>query len=153
MLPTLASALVTLAAAAIGGGVPSAALTPADVVRAQLAALATNDPATDDGVRRTFLFASPQNRQVTGPAERFVTLVKNPAYAPLVGARQASLLDARRDGDAYEALVEVVAADGTKRRFVFQLGLQGDGPFKGCWMTEGVAPLQPQPPAGGGGMI
>ena len=52
---------------------PSAELAPEEVVAAQLHALRQNDPANRDaGIRIAFRFASPGNRQVTGPIERFI---------------------------------------------------------------------------------
>src|SRR3954468_15758375 len=53
-------------AAATRPTAPDPSLTPDQVVAAVLAALKNNDPATDDGVRTTFRFASPANQRVTG---------------------------------------------------------------------------------------
>ena len=145
MLPTIASAMTMLFAAALTGNVPSPALSPGDVVRAQLRALSADDAPAHHGIRRTFLFASPANRQVTGPEQRFVELVQNPAYAPLLRAAKSRVTDQRSVGDAYQAVVEVVGRDGKAKLFGFQLGRQSDGPLKGCWMTEGVTPLDPAP--------
>ena len=153
MLPTIAGALTTLLASTLTGNVPGPALSPADVVRAQLSALSADAGPRHDGIRRTFWFASPDNRQVTGPVERFVELVQNPAYAPLLNAGRWRVRDDRRAGDAYQAVVEIVGADGRTHLFGFQLGRQAEGPYKGCWMTEGVTPLDPAPPADDRGII
>ena len=153
MMPSFAGMLTTLLVTAMAGNVPGPALSPGDVVSAQLRALAGDDAAHHDGIRRTFLFASPGNKLVTGPEQRFVELVQTPAYAPLLGSRRFRIRDERRDGDSYQAVAEVVGRDGRTRLFGFQLGRQADGPLKGCWMTEGVTPLQPAPPAQGRGVI
>ena len=50
--------------------VPDPALTPEQVVRIQLEALRNND-AGDRGIAVAFRFASPGNRQNTGPLPRF----------------------------------------------------------------------------------
>ena len=58
---------------------PSPVLSPREVVEAQLEALRQGD------VRSCFEFASPKNRRVTGPWERFDTMVRRSAqYSPLV---------------------------------------------------------------------
>ena len=56
--------------------VPSASLSATDVVALQLSALQENDPTTDDGLERTFEFASERNREVTGPLERFKEMIR-----------------------------------------------------------------------------
>src|ERR1700704_5439214 len=51
---------------------PNPDLTPQQVVEFQLDALRHNDePTTDAGIERSFRFASPSNRLVTGPLSHF----------------------------------------------------------------------------------
>ena len=151
MMPSFAGMLTTLFVTTLAGNLPGPSLSPRDVVLAQLAALAADDPADHNGIRRTFLFASPDNKAVTGPQERFVQLVQSPAYAPLLGARRWTIRDERGDGDAYQAVAEVVGKDGKTRLYGFQVGRQTGGEYKGWWMTEGVTPLEPAPAGGGAG--
>ena len=62
--------------------VPKPELTPEQVVEIQVEALRKNDvPTPDAGIATTFRFASPGNRKVTGPLERFAPIVKAPATA------------------------------------------------------------------------
>src|SRR5438309_2031919 len=64
---------------------PSPQLTPDQVVRVQMEAMKHNDrPAHDAGIAKTFKFASPQNREQTGPLDKFIAMVKNPVYAPML---------------------------------------------------------------------
>ena len=39
-----------------------------------------------------FAFASPQNQAATGPVERFASMLRTPAYAPLIGHSAASIV-------------------------------------------------------------
>jgi hypothetical protein len=67
---------------------PDKDLAPGEVVRIVVDALRDND-AKDNGIAITFDFASPANQKATGPLERFVPLVKSPAYAPMLNHRSA----------------------------------------------------------------
>lgn len=138
--------LVTMCvAAAVGGDEPSAELTPRpdltalEVVRIQLGALARNDsPHPDAGIEVTFRFASPGNREVTGPLPRFIAMVKNPVYRPMINHRKAEYGEpASREGRQMIPVL-LTARDGTKAAYVFIVGPQDVEGCSGCWMTEGV---------------
>ena len=133
---------IVLAFAAIAFGAaldPAPELTPRDVVEAQLSALRSNDePQPDAGIRTAFRFASPENRRTTGPVERFIEMVKNPLYAPLLNHRTAHLSDTTRKDDLARIKVTLIAADGEEAAFVWILSrVQMDG-CDGCWMTSTV---------------
>ena len=136
---------------------PDPSLSPADVVRAVVEALRTNDEH-DSGIRTTWQFASPSNKQVTGPLDHFIPLVKNPIYLPLLNDRLVVYQPARVQGEQAQEVVAITEYSGDKAVYVFQLSRQADGPLKGCWMTDGVvrlrSPLQPgqpgMPPDGSG---
>ena len=119
---------------------PLPSLSPEDVVRIQLTALQHNDePTKDAGIRAAFEFASPGNRAVTGPVERFITMVKNPLYAPLLNFYNALYAEVRQE--EYEAVLQVIlsARYGMYVFYVFTLERQQYDPYAGCWMTSGVA--------------
>jgi hypothetical protein len=122
---------------------PDPKLNPQDVVRIVIGALSKND-ANDNGIRTTWKFASPANQQITGPVERFIPMVKSPAYAPMINSKSAQYSDTQIQGDQAIQMVLLTASDGTKTAYVFQLSRQADGPLKGCWMTDAVFPLKPQ---------
>lgn len=118
---------------------PSPDLTPNEVVRLQLQALKRNDePAPDTGIEIAFRFASPSNREVTGPLPRFVELVKNPAYLPLLNHRSASQSPIEIKDDVARQRVRVVDEAGATAIFIFTLSKQTQAPYAGCWMTDGV---------------
>ncbi len=56
---------------------PDPSLSSQDVVSIQIEALRTNDtPYEDRGIEVTFNFASPTNKRMTGPLERFKVMVR-----------------------------------------------------------------------------
>ncbi|MDQ2899277.1 MAG: DUF4864 domain-containing protein [Acidobacteriota bacterium] len=124
---------------------PSPKLTPAQVIKIQLAAFQKNDtPTVDSGIRKAFAFASPGNRAATGPIEKFVLLVKNPLYRPLLNHRSAEFGPIQISGDRAEQRVRLIAASGGPAVFMFALGKQKEEPYKDCWMVEGVARIPEQ---------
>lgn len=118
---------------------PDAKLTPEQVIKIQLDALRRNDePTADSGIRTAFHFASPANREATGPIERFIPLVKNPLYLPLLDHRRADFGTLRVEGDTAQQRVTVTDKDGRTATYVFTLSKQSTAPYKDCWMTDGV---------------
>jgi hypothetical protein len=123
---------------------PDPALSPVEAVTAVLAALRDNNDA-DDGIRITFRFASPANQAVTGPVDRFITMVKRPPYGALVNHRAANVRPIEADDQHAALLVTVVDRDGRRAYYVWMLSKQADGPQKDCWMTDAVSPARPPP--------
>jgi len=123
---------------------PSADLTPVDVVRIQLAALKENGPS-NDGISQTFEFASPANRTSTGPLERFTTLFEGPLYSGMVNHQRAEVLPPFVENDLAIVPVTLVAADGTEWKYLFVLSRQRTTPYENMWMTDAVQ-LESQPP-------
>jgi len=121
---------------------PSADLTPADVIRYQVDALADNDvPYADAGIEITFRFASPENRRVTGPLSRFRALLHNPLYSDLLNHVRAEYGDPLMRGHMALGPVLITTAEGKQVGYMFQLSKQLDERCPGCWMTEGVTRL------------
>ena len=118
---------------------PDPTLTPSEVVRIQLEALRANDElAGDGGIATVFQFASPANRSITGPLDRFVDLVKTPEYRPMLNHRRAEPGPVISSGDLAEQRVVITSAAGDRITYVFVLSRQREGVYAGCWMTEGV---------------
>ena len=112
---------------------------PEAVVGFQLEALRNNDsPTPDSGIKTAFRFASPENRLVTGPVEKFISLVKNPIYRPLLNHKEATLETIRVVNNAARQRVRITSSDGDVVFFIFTLSKQESGEYKDCWMTEAV---------------
>jgi len=123
--------------------VPRSELSPQEVVQYQVHALQQNDdPKSDAGIERAFRFASPSNKQVTGPLENFVQIVKSPAYSSLLNSRSSSIIGSEVEGDQAKIAVRIIAADGREVTYVFVLSKQHESDFDNCWMTDAVTPLK-----------
>ena len=116
---------------------PGPDLSPRDVVETQLAALrqARTDPAT---IRHCFAHASPENRQMTGPLERFTQMVLSPSFLPLVKQRQVLVGKCVYEDSRATVLVTVLDEHRQPTVYRFYLSKQPRGEFQGCWMTDAV---------------
>lgn len=128
---------------------PNPTLSPEDVVKIQLEALQHNDtPTKDAGIAVAFRFASPANQTMTGPLEKFVLLVKNPLYRPMLNYKKLERDKIEISGDEARQRITVITANDERISYVFTLSKQKEGQFKNCWMTDGVervGGLQPDP--------
>jgi len=124
------------------GDQPNPNLSPEQVITIVLEALQRNDEqAPDSGITTAFRFASPGNRAATGPLDRFIQLVRSPAYKPLLNHKSASRGSVRISDNVARQRITLVAADGEKVVYLFTLSKQIDDPYKNCWMTDGVERL------------
>jgi hypothetical protein len=122
---------------------PDPKYSPDEVVRFQIGALAYNDePYKNAGIEFAFSFASPANRKVTGPLDRFIQLVNNPLYQPMLNHQTAHYGELRVDGDQALQVVILTTASGERVGYVFRLSRQEGDPYDQCWMTDGVLLLR-----------
>lgn len=118
---------------------PSPDYSPGQVIRLQLEALADNDaPHKDAGIEVAFRFASPANKTVTGPLDRFIQMVHNPIYRPMLHHRTARYGELQISGNEAMQSVILTAADGERVGYIFILSKQKGGPCDECWMTDSV---------------
>lgn len=146
---------------------PSPQWSAQEVIELQLRALQTaGDPEApaDAGMATVFAFASPANRQQTGPLERFDAMVRQPPYDALVGHVRHQVVDTgfldaegqpTPDPDAAVGVRALIAVErpgggdddeGEVAWFVWVVAKQTAEPYVGCWMSELVAPTAPPPP-------
>lgn len=122
---------------------PAPELGPDEVVSIQMQALMSNDvPFDNAGIEVTFRFASPNNKRVTGPLEKFATLFDNPAYGPMLNHRSLQIGEVDIIGERARVPVFVEADDGARLGYVFLLSRQAGGEWADCWMTDSVTLLQ-----------
>jgi len=115
-------------------GHPGPTLSPAAVVKAQLAAFRDG---SDEGLARAFSFASPGNQSQTGPSERFAQMIRE-AYPELLGHQSAVLGTAQLNQDTAMQAVDVVSREGRIFHYLFILSRQDASACAGCWMTDSV---------------
>jgi len=147
---TLALAVFLQATAAVAAAAietqaaPSPNLSPTEVVRIQVEALRTND-ATDAGIALVFRFASPQNRETTGPISRFAQMIRTSPYDVMLNHRAVSYGPTILGESRMRQEVTITAKDGLKKRFLWLVSRQDDGPDAGCWMTDAVFAVKSDP--------
>ncbi|EMA10959.1 protein of unknown function [Haloarcula vallismortis] len=118
---------------------PNCERPPGLVIHIQVLALQNNDPATNEGINTTWQFASPSNRDLTGPYSNFVRTIES-GFEPLLNATGVRYGPLDRDGDTASQPVTVVDGNGTTTSYQWTVEKQSDAPYEGCWMTAGVAP-------------
>jgi len=116
---------------------PDPGLTPTAVVQHQLDALQAND-GDNRGIAATYRFASPRNKNFTGPLERFSRLFDNAQYQPMLNHRSATVKLVQSTTDTAELVVSLVGNGGTLHWYRFRLSRQPTEPFQNCWMTDAV---------------
>ena len=122
---------------------PSPELTPRQVVWAQVQSL-RDSVAEPDKVKICFEFASPENRQLTGPLERFSSMVATAPFDRLANSEKIELGATEFFNQRAAVPVLTIDQDGNQLVFQFVLRKQEQSPYLGCWMTEGVMPMLPQ---------
>ena len=116
---------------------PNLDLSPEEVVRIQVEALQYNN-SDDKGIEVTFRFASPANKQVTGPLGRFRRMIKSSVYNSMLNHKMAEYDPIEESGNTVTQRVTIIGNDGTATIYLFKLSKQADAPCKGCWMTDSV---------------
>jgi hypothetical protein len=120
-----------------GAPTPDPDLSPLEVVRTQLDALRRNgELGNDEGIATAFRFASPANRAVTGPLDRFIGLLKNPLYRPMLDHASARFGPVQDDGEVARLQVVLFGRNGEVAAYDFTLSRDED---TDCWLTDGVA--------------
>ena len=117
---------------------PNPALSPVEVVEIQLIALQANDtPEADAGITRTWAFAHPDNKRMTGPLPRFAL------YRILLNHRSHEVEEVSRTDD--EAVFAVTITSQTSEVVVYRWSVAkvADGEDAGAWMTTAVSPPIP----------
>jgi hypothetical protein len=128
---------------------PSPDLSPGEVVKIQVEALRSNDdPREDAGIRTAYRFASPANKKVTGPLERFSRLFDSARYRPMINAATVQYSEIVVDGNLARRGVLLTTSTGKRVGYLFRLSKQSGEPCAGCWMTDGVRRIRvPNSPA------
>jgi len=124
---------------------PSPNLSPAEVIRIQIEALGHNNvPHENAGIEVAFRFASPANKSATGPLDRFIRLVSNPIYRPMLNHQEAQYGEIQVEGNEALQPVILTAKNGERAGYLFVLSKQEGGPYDACWMTDSVIRFEPQ---------
>ncbi len=141
---TRIAALLVVLAAPVGAThlpqtEPDPSLSPQDVVSIQIEALRNNDiPYENRGIEVTFNFASPANKRMTGPLERFKVLVRSPIYRPMINHRNAKYENIIVEVEWARIDVVLISKEGEYLGYRFILSRQHGNQYEGSWMTDAV---------------
>lgn len=122
---------------------PSAKLTPAQVVQIQLKALRLND-ARNRGIEVAFRFASPNNKLQTGPLPRFISMIQQRPYSLMLEYENVAYDPVEIVEDYARQRVTLISS-GIIVAYEFYLSRQTQGDCLGCWLTDAVIA---KPPSG-----
>lgn len=118
---------------------PKPSMKPQEVVDLQMKAMQKNDyPYENHGIEIAYRFASPENKENTGPIERFTGMVNNEIYRSLLNARQYGLDAIEIEGDIAVQKVTLIDEEDQPVVYFFQLSRQKEGSYKDCWLTDSV---------------
>jgi Domain of unknown function (DUF4864) len=120
---------------------PSATLTPEQVVQIQLEALRLND-AQNRGIEVAFRFASPDNKLHTGPLPRFISMIHERPYSLMLGYENVAYDPVEIVEDYARQRVTLISS-GVIVAYEFYLSRQTKGDCLGCWLTDAVIAKPP----------
>lgn len=120
---------------------PSLDKTPELIVRTVVEALRSNN-SEDNGIATVYCFASPGNKQMTGPFERFSGMIKK-GYGDMLNHSDSEFDSMEIREDVAIQPVWLTTASGQVVGYLFKLGKQSAGEFAGMWMTDAVYKIDP----------
>ena len=120
---------------------PNNKIEPYQVVKIQLKSLKENDrPIKDSGIEQTWQFAHPDNQKITGPLNKFKSMIKGKDYRVLLNHLDHKVVEIKITD--LIALFEVIVLDKDKAYYKFNWQVEKytvDGPLKDCWLTTVVS--------------
>ena len=119
---------------------PEPTLSPKEVVQIQLNALKNKDQKDIRfGILKTWQFAHPRNKSITGPFERFSKMITKTVYSVLLNhlSHNIILLEKKSDQAIYQ--VEIISETGGLFSMDWVVSIVKLGTFKDCWMTSDVS--------------
>lgn len=120
---------------------PSATLTPEQVVQIQLRALRLND-SRNRGIEVAFRFASPDNKLYTGPLPRFISMIHQRPYSLMLDYDNVAYEPVEVVDDVARQRVTLISS-GLVVAYEFYLSRQTQGDCLGCWLTDAVIAKPP----------
>jgi len=143
VIATLSAAVWWQLAFLVAQPPPNPHLRPDEVIRTVVEALHNNNsPTPNAGIFTVYQFASPANRQNTGPYGKFLRLVRLPDFAPLLTRGVTTYGPLALSGNRAEQEITIRRDDRRDARFRFvvsrQTSQQTRGRCAGCWMVDQV---------------
>jgi len=121
--------------------IPKSHFSPAEVASLQVQSI-HDSVTTPESLRVCYSLASPNNREVTGPFDRFAQMVMMPPYDRLATCQDWQVGSATIENDYAAVLVSTVSEDGDATAFRFLMHQYDEAPYRGCWLTEAVQVME-----------
>jgi hypothetical protein len=124
---------------------PNNNIEPFQVVKLQLKSLQKNDsPSIDNGIEQTWEFAHPNNKEITGPLDRFKIMLKGKSYKILLDHLDHEVIQENLTKSVALFEVRVLGEDKSYYKFKWQVEkYRNEGPLKDCWLTTMVSSPTP----------
>ncbi len=124
---------------------PSPKWQPVQVVSLQLKTLRANNPADDDGIATAYRFASPRNRQAVGNLTNFTRMLHG-GYPDMLTHVAADIETVRVEADEAVIGATLTLDNDVQHKYLFLLRRNTGDPCDGCWLTDGVIPVERKAP-------
>ena len=120
---------------------PEPSIKPSEVISIQLTALQTNStPFENAGIAQTWEFAHPNNKEITGPLDKFKKMIYSENYKILISHENSEITILKEDKDISIFKVTVLTKNKEKYYYIWQIEkVLFEGSFKNCWMTTNVS--------------
>tara|TARA_B100001996_G_C18458862_1_gene515277 strand:- start:38 stop:499 length:462 start_codon:yes stop_codon:yes gene_type:complete len=120
---------------------PNTNLGPFEVLMIQLNSLKNNNkPYKDAGIEQTWEFAHPNNKEITGPLDKFKEMIYSENYKILISHENSEITILKEDKDISIFKVTVLTKNKEKYYYIWQIEkVLFEGSFKNCWMTTNVS--------------
>ena len=120
---------------------PNSNLKPFDALMIQLNSLKNNDNFyKDSGIEQVWKFAHPNNKKITGPLEKFKTMIYSKNYQMLIDHENSEITILSEDNDRSVYKVFILSNDKKKYSYVWQVEkVRQEGDLMNCWMTTSVS--------------
>ena len=103
-----------------------------------------DSPSVDNGIEQTWEFAHPSNKEITGPLDRFKTMLKGKSYKILLDHLDHEVIQENLTSSVALFEVRVLGEDKSYYKFKWQVEKYiNEGPLKDCWLTTMVSSPMP----------
>jgi len=120
---------------------PSPKWQPVQVVSLQLEALRENNAANDEGIAAAYKFASTRNKQAVGDLANFRRMLRG-GYPDMLTHVAADIETVKLEDDEAVIGVTLKLSSKSQHKYLFLLRRNDGEPCDGCWLTDGVIPVQ-----------
>ena len=120
---------------------PNSSLKPIEVLNIQLNSLQRNNiPFNEAGIEQVWEFAHPNNKQITGPLEKFKKMIYSDNYKILIFhiKSEITIISESENKNVYK--VSILTKDKKKYYYIWQIEkVKEEGNLINCWMTTMVS--------------